>query len=440
MSMDYGLFQQQILKLNMSQELVQAISLLQYTSMELANFVEQIAMENPLIEVEIHYDSTFANYSLKRKKQTGDTVSFEAFIPDQTFTLSNYLKEQLWTKTLSPNEKKYLTFLIDHVNNSGYLEISLEEASQLLQIPVEIGEKALTVLQSLDPAGIGARNLQESIILQLKRKPDIEPEDLKIIESYFHPFVQRKWKKIEKELNIPIVRIQQLFDLVQTLEPRPGGSLSNERTEYVVPDIMIEKKPDVWHIKITDESCFQMNINERYYHELMQKREPMITLYAKEKYQQFQWLKQSIAQRKQTMLNLMKAIIEIQEPFLLGQVQELMPMTMFEIAEKIGVHESTVSRAVKNKYVYTPIGMLSLRGMFTGAVKTSGGHHLLSTDYVKKQIRQFIHTENKRKPYSDQDLVQLLAKQGIDISRRTVAKYREQLNIASSMKRKRYSE
>ena len=440
MNIGYGMFQQQTLKLNMSQELVQAISLLQYTSLELAGFVEKIATENPLLEVEMNFYSTFSPKSLKKRKNQSESVgNFEAFIPDHLPSLANYLQDQLLTKKLSSAEKSYVTFLINNLNDNGYLEIDIDEASRLLNLPREIGVKALEIIQSLEPAGIGARNLQECIILQLRRKDNVTPQFIKIVEHYFEDFAYKKWKKIEKELNISVNEIQRLFDLVQSLEPRPGTFISNERTEYVVPDMIIEKRGDLWHIYVAEDSYFHLNINEDYYHELMQQPEPMVKSYVKEKYQQIQWLKQSIEQRKTTMINMMRAIIEMQEHYLVGSKKDLRPMTMYNVAEKIGVHESTISRIVKNKYIRTPIGTIPLRKLFTTGAKTATGNGTISTEQVKNEIRDMIDQENKKTPYSDQEIVKLLEKKGIRVSRRTVTKYREQLQIPSSIKRKRYN-
>jgi len=440
MNIGYGMFQQQTLKLNMSQELVQAISLLQYTSLELAGFVEKIATENPLLEVEMNFYSTFSPKSLKKRKNQSESVgNFEAFIPDHLPSLANYLQDQLLTKKLSSAEKSYVTFLINNLNDNGYLEIDIDEASRLLNLPREIGVKALEIIQSLEPAGIGARNLQECIILQLRRKDNVTPQFIKIVEHYFEDFAYKKWKKIEKELNISVNEIQRLFDLVQSLEPRPGTFISNERTEYVVPDMIIEKRGDLWHIHVAEDSYFHLNINEDYYHELMQQPEPMVKSYVKEKYQQIQWLKQSIEQRKTTMINMMRAIIEMQEHYLVGSKKDLRPMTMYNVAEKIGVHESTISRIVKNKYIRTPIGTIPLRKLFTTGAKTATGNGTISTEQVKNEIRDMIDQENKKTPYSDQEIVKLLEKKGVRVSRRTVTKYREQLQIPSSIKRKRYN-
>jgi len=440
MNIGYGMFQQQTLKLNMSQELVQAISLLQYTSLELAGFVEKIATENPLLEVEMNFYSTFSPKSLKKRKNQSESVgNFEAFIPDHLPSLANYLQDQLLTKKLSSAEKNYVTFLINNLNDNGYLEIDIDEASRLLNLPREIGVKALEIIQSLEPAGIGARNLQECIILQLRRKDNVTPQFIKIVEHYFEDFAYKKWKKIEKELNISVNEIQRLFDLVQSLEPRPGTFISNERTEYVVPDMIIEKRGDLWHIHVAEDSYFHLNINEDYYHELMQQPEPMVKSYVKEKYQQIQWLKQSIEQRKTTMINMMRAIIEMQEHYLVGSKKDLRPMTMYNVAEKIGVHESTISRIVKNKYIRTPIGTIPLRKLFTTGAKTATGNGTISTEQVKNEIRDMIDQENKKTPYSDQEIVKLLEKKGVRVSRRTVTKYREQLQIPSSIKRKRYN-
>lgn len=297
----------------------------------------------------------------------------------------------------------------------------------------------LKMLQGLEPAGIGARSLKECIILQLERKEDVKQEDLDIISVYFNELLQKDWKRIAKETNLPLFKLQQLFDLIITLDPRPGAFFFNERTHYVVPDIFIEKSNDFWHIKVAEDSYFHIKVNELYYNELLSYTDPQVTAYVKDKYQQIQWLQESIQQRKQTMMQMMQTIIEIQEAYFLGEGKELTPMTMKEVAGRIGVHESTVSRVVKNKYALTPIGTIPLRNLFTNRANVEDVDRLLSTESVKKEIVTIVNQENKLKPYSDQEIVRLLVGKGISISRRTVTKYREQLNILSSTKRKRYT-
>lgn len=441
MKLEFGLLQNQTLKINMSQQLAQAISLLQYTSMELANYVENMAQENPLLDVEmnVYTPIDFRGRKNRMTYKEANQVFAELQIPDLSTSIFDYLLEQILPRKLTKDEYTCFKFLVNHLNDDGYLEITVDEVSKTLKIPKHTGEEMLQMLHGLNPAGIGARNLQECIILQLKRKEEVQQEDLDMISSYFHELLQKDWKRIVQETNIPLYKIQHLFDLVKTLDPRPGAFFSNERTHYIVPDIFIEKSDDFWHIKVAEDSYIHIKVNERYYNELLSYSDSRITAYVQDKYQQIQWLQESIQQRKQTMMKIMQAIIELQESYFLGVEKELTPMTMKEIAGRVGVHESTVSRVVKNKFVQTPIGTIPLRKLFTNRAKVEDVGRLLSTEAVKKEILHIVSQENKLKPYSDQEIVQLLVEKGISISRRTVTKYREQLSILSSTKRKRYT-
>lgn len=267
----------------------------------------------------------------------------------------------------------------------------------------------------------------------------IHPKYITVISDYFLEFANKQWRKIEKETSLSLQEIQYLHDIVQTLNPRPGLSWSNAQTEYVVPDIIIEKRNHQWHIQIADESFFDIQVNKDYYEVLKEQTDAVVKSYLKEKYQQICWLKHALEQRKHTMLKMMRAIIEKQGDYFLNPNTPLKPMTMIEIANKIGVHESTVSRMTKNKYVKAPMGTIHLRTLFTARIhpKNSGGG--FSTDAIKRQLVEIINNEDKKTPYSDQKILEILREKGINVSRRTIAKYRDLLHIPSSTKRKRYS-
>ena len=256
MNLNMGLYQRQTLKMNLSQEVVQAIGLLQYTSMELGAFLEKMAMENPLIEVDTYYYVPKGLYKTANKKSENKT-DFIQMASAPAASLKDHLWHQLVTVQLTPPEKKFLSFLIQSLDSNGYLDIELAEASEILKIPLQTGKKVLNILQSLEPAGIGARNLQECLILQLERKGKISEEQRVILQDYFDDFVHKRWKTIGKKLKIPLVEIQHLFDRIQKLDPRPGLSYSNERTEYIIPDVILEWKSDGWNIKITEDLFFK---------------------------------------------------------------------------------------------------------------------------------------------------------------------------------------
>lgn len=441
MDMNYGLFQEQTLKLNMTQSLAQAISILQLNTMELTSFVEEIAMENPLLEVETNFYSPidYRRTKKKRKKNLDEKQSFEAFLPNKKQNLYEYLQMQTITFNLTDQERRYLDFLIYNINESGYLEVDLEDASKMLSLPIEMGKKTLNIIHELDPPGIGARNLQECLLLQLESKNQLTLKYRYILTKYFQDFADKKWKKIEGDLNISLEEIQYLYDIIQTLNPRPGLLYSNEKTEYVVPDIILEKDSDGWHIQIVEDLFLEVRFNDQYYTELIKEQDSKTIEFAKDKYRQIQWLKNSIEQRKNTILKIVNVILKKQENYFQNVKASLKPMTMAEISEEIGVHESTVSRAVRNKYIKTPSGVHALRNLFTSQLSTNTGSKSLSSEAVKKEIQAIIDQEDKTKPYSDNAIVSILKNKGINISRRTITKYRESMNIPSSLKRKRYT-
>mgnify|MGYP001159192059 FL=1 len=425
-----------------TKRLRRSIALLQYTSADLLHFVESISTENPFLEVEINYHAPLKKQKSSNAEKNGS--SFFENIPshEQELSLYEYLQNQvvILSKHLSSAERKFLNFLIENLDDRGYLTIDISEAAFMLDLPVETGEKALRILQSLEPAGIGARNLAECLILQLRRKRGINPRFFIILEDYFTEFVNKKWSKIEKELNIPRHEIQNLLDIVRNFNFRPGAAFTSEPVNFLIPDIIITKKDNTWAIQLMDDVLFRVKFNHRYYNSLKDSQDVQLQNYMREKYQQYVWLKNSIAHRKKTMLNLMEVLIKKQEKFFLSQKHQLQPMTMKECANLIGVHESTVSRIVKNKFVHAPSGTFPLKDLFTSsftAVEDSGSVTQLSSRSVQHEILKIIEREDKTNPYSDQMIAKLLQEKGIKISRRTVSKYRKQLHIPSSTMRKR---
>jgi len=437
MGLKANLIQQQTLKLNLSANMVQAITLLQYNSYELKSLIEEISLENPLIEVETK-EYNLPSYTSSRKKRSDKENREEIYSKYEPIKLYDYLKSQIMTSTLSKVEQKVIHYIFQNLNDSGYLEIDIQEIAQNLFVDEALVESMLKLVQSLDPPGIGARSLQECLLLQMKRMESIEPSYINIIENYFDDFANRRWKLISSKLKLSLMDIQKLSDLIQTLNPRPGLNWSKNESLYIVPDIIIEKVNNQWTVQLVEDYFLHVQMNESYYTNLLNEKDPNIKSYASEKNQQVQWLFQALEKRKQTMVKMVHAVLAKQELFFIGKKNSLKPMTMREIADEVGVNESTISRIVKNKYIRTPMGTYSLRSLFTADVSKENDVESISNDEVKNKIDQIILNENKRKPLSDQAIVEILKDQGIDIARRTVTKYREQLNIPSSTKRKRY--
>ncbi|WP_430494111.1 RNA polymerase factor sigma-54 [Rossellomorea marisflavi] len=424
MNLSAGLFQQQQQKLQMTQQLSQAITILQYSTMELNDFLESKAMENPLIQLK----------PPKRK-----LAEWQDFVSDTTKSLSEALLIQLNLKSLTSVERDCLEELIFSLDDNGYLHIEAGYFLKKYEIGEEELESTISMIQSLEPAGIGARSLQECIHLQLDRRWEVPDFVLTIVSDHFQAFADRKWREIAKAMDIELKEVQAAADFITQCNPRPGAVFAKDFSHYIVPELNVRVRGDDVTVALYDGTSITVTFNKEYTNFLGHHPDRNVASYIKEKNQEFEWLVLSLRQRKQTMLKVGKAIVEKQRGFFLHGPGHLQPLTLRQIAEEVGAHESTISRAVRGKYVQTPYGVFELKSFFTAAVRAvDTAEETVSAGTVKRELQELVNQEDKRKPLSDQKLVALLTEKGCDVSRRTVAKYRDQLGIPSSSKRKRY--
>ncbi|WP_026567795.1 RNA polymerase factor sigma-54 [Bacillus sp. UNC41MFS5] len=439
MNLKAGLWQQQTLKLAMTQELSQAIALLQYSAQELTAFLDDKALENPLLQVE-HSNIKPMNPLIDRNRRKNQKVEKDWIeqIADKPFSLEEYLLSQLKITNLSAEQLTVIRHLIQNLDENGYFTGDLNEIAQKLRVMEEVVEECLAIIQTLEPAGIGARNLQECLLMQIYYQNPNNELAQKIISEYFLPFAEKKWKPIAKELKVTLKEIQDIFDQIQSLNPKPGTILGKETTTYIIPDAIIEHSSEGLTVRMSDESLPRISLNEQYFHKFKD-QDQQVSRFLQDKLQDYNWIQKSIEQRKETLTKVIAKIIEKQETFFQKGSNNLVPMTMKEIAGELNIHESTVSRAVREKYVQTPYGTFPLKSFFTSTIQTVSDDENTSSTQVKKKISTLIENENKQKPLSDQDIVeQLKTVEGMVVSRRTVAKYRDQLGIPSSAKRKRF--
>ncbi|CAH2716412.1 RNA polymerase sigma-54 factor 1 [Neobacillus rhizosphaerae] len=440
MNLKASLWQQQTLKLAMTQELSQAIALLQYSAQELADFLENKALENPLMQIESGnvqpMNPLIDRNRRKHRKAENDWIEQ---IADKPFSLEDYLISQLNIANLSAEQLKVIRHLIQNLDENGYFFGDLANIAEKLRVSEELVEEGLAVIQTLEPAGIGARNLQECLLMQIYYKnPDNELAQ-NIISNYFIPFAEKKWKQISKELQVSLKEIQNVSDEIQLLDPKPCAILRTESTTYIIPDAIVEQSASGLTVRMFDDALPRISFNEQYYKKFKD-QDQQVSSFLQDKLQDYQWIIKSIEQRKETLTRVVAKIVEKQTSFFQKGLQYLVPMTMKEVAAELDVHESTVSRAVREKYVQTPIGTFLLKSFFTSTIQTVSGDENTSSTQVKNTIRQLIDQEKKEKPLSDQEIVeQLKMEQGIVVSRRTIAKYRDQLGIPSSSKRKRFN-
>ncbi|MCM3729393.1 RNA polymerase factor sigma-54 [Neobacillus cucumis] len=439
MDLKAGLWQQQTLKLAMTQELSQAIALLQYSAQELAAFLEDKALENPLLKIENgNVKPMNPQIDRNRRKHQKSEKDWIEQIADKPFSLEEHLISQLKITHLTAEQMKVIRYLIKNLDENGYFIGDLTEISDRLQVDHEIVEDCLAIIQTLEPAGIGARDLQECLMMQFYYKNPNNDLAQTILSKYFIPFAEKKWKLIAKELGISMKDLQDVFDEIQQLNPKPGALLRNEPTTYIIPDAIIEQTNEGLTVRMVDESLPRISFNQPYYQKF-HNQNPQVSRFLQDKVQDYQWILKSIEQRKETLTRVVAKIVEKQPAFFQKGSQYLVPMTMKEIAGELDIHESTVSRAVREKYVQTPIGTYPLKTFFTSTIQTLTDEESTSSTQVKNEIHSLVSQENKQKPLSDQDVVeQLKLQKGIIVSRRTVAKYREQLGIPSSSKRKRF--
>jgi RNA polymerase sigma-54 factor len=440
MDLKAGLWQQQTLKLAMTQELTQAIALLQYSAQELSAFLENKALENPLLQVENnHIQPINPLIDRNRRKHTKTTENdWIEQIAAKSSSKEDQLLNQLNLRKYSSMQLRIIKHLIENLDVNGYLTAEPEEIADLLGVQLELVEESIIVIQTLEPAGIGARNLQECLLIQLERENLKDDLALTVLTHYFIPFAEKKWKQIAKELQIPLQKIQEIFDMIQQLNPRPGARLEQESASYIIPDAIVERFGDGFSVRLCDDILPKISFNDHYYQKMTTTMDSHVSRFLQEKVQDYQWIMKSIEQRKETLTRVVSKIVEKQTSFFENGKEYLVPMTMKEVAGELEIHESTVSRAVKEKYVQTPIGTFPLKSFFTSTIQTVSNEST-SSSQVKNEIASMINSEDKQRPLSDQEIVEKLKSgQGIVVSRRTVAKYRDQLGIASSSKRKRF--
>ncbi len=431
--------QKQTPKLAMTQELQQSIQMLQYNTEELLSFLNNKALENPLMEIKIEASDYDAPIKVS-KKSYGESFDKEWMnqLPDESMSLFEYLLKQVHLNYRDTYLRKLVLFLIEYVDLNGYLSITLEDARQLTNTTqVEILD-ALTLLQMLEPVGIGARNLKECLMLQIEKDEKAPELAYIIVEEYFEDLANRKWQIIEKAYGIELYAVQEVFDYIQKLSPNPGARFTQEMESYINPDVLVNVEKESIEVLSTRTSTPKLIFQQTYFDKMSEAKDREVDEYLKNRKSEFEWVKKGLLQRGNTILKVAEEIVRRQSAFFLEKNHPLAPMQLKEIAKAIDVHESTISRSVNGKYLETSFGIFELRSFFTIGLQQGESDEELSTSTIKKRLILLVENENKAKPLSDQKLVELLLQEEIKISRRTIAKYRDELNIQSSAKRKRY--
>lgn len=463
MQMNFGLTLSQTQKLVMTPELRQAITILQLSTLELSEYIEKELLENPLLDIS---EESFKNEELDKREEEKDVddidweeyfqdwegskrttvsrekkeeaVQYENFVPS-TPSLQEHLMIQLHLSPISKTASKIGEYLIGNMDKNGYLTIDTSDVATLLRVSKRDVEDVLEYIQTFDPVGVGARDLTECLLIQVRQRGIEIPKMEELIRNHLKDLAEVRYNRIAEALDIDLAEVQRLKDLLLTLDPKPGRNFSSVNDiQYIVPDAAIEKVDNEYIVIMNDTMSPRLSINS-YYRSLLstEDKESKTSKFLSNRLDSALWLIKSIEQRRITLLKVITSIAKVQRDFLDSGLLYLKPLTMKEIADMIDVHESTVSRAISGKYVQTPRGVYELKFFFQSGLDNINGTST-SSESIKKMMKEIIAQEDPYSPLSDQKIADKLKDKGISISRRTVAKYREEIEIPPSTRRKRY--
>ncbi len=453
MKLGFDLKLEQSQKLIMTPELRQAIELLQLNTIELDQYINKELEENPMLEstevldkeesleqhsdVEIDWSEYFEkgnSYEYKNEIDKNiEQINFESFIKYEQ-NLNEYLLTQLNLLKIDKVEKEIGIYILENLDDDGYLTKSVAQISTDLKKSKVIVEKVLDEIQKFDPKGIAARNLEESLLNQVEVQDDnIE----KIIKYHLEDIAYNRVDKIGKSLGITSELVLEYLDYIKSLEPKPGRYLSDDNAsiKYITPDAEIKLIDGEFKVILNEVTGPRLNISSFYKSMIKTDSDKDTKNFLNDRLNRALWIIQAIEQRRNTIKKVLESIVKFQAEFLLEGEKFLKPMTMKDVAEDIDMHESTVSRATTGKYVQTPQGIFELKYFFTTGLLGINGD--VSSISIKSAIKDLVENEDGKKPLSDQRISDILKENGTRVSRRTVAKYRTELNILSSSMRKR---
>ena len=478
MAMEARLSLRQSQRVVMTPLLQQAIQLLQLSTLELQEVVQKELLENPLLEElppETAEASDAATAADGTPTPTAEATSPEPPSPAERKTddlpfdvnqimfddheerslvaqedreelpfenlarpstsLADHLEEQLRFVSEDPHERRIGTEIIGNLDEDGYLRAELEEIAQRCQTTVPEVERILTgVVQKLDPPGVAARSIRECLVLQLNASPPVDPVSVEIVEQHFDDLSRRRYQEIARALKLSLDRIMESVEEIMTLEPKPGRRFGVDDSRYIVPDVFVYKLGSDYTIVLNEDGIPRLRVNSLY-RSLLRSSGDEARQYVEQKLRSALWLIKSVDQRQRTLRKVTQSIVKFQRDFLGKGLSCLRPLSLRDVGEDIGMHESTISRVTTNKYVETPQGLFELKYFFHSGI-ASGDGEMVSSVSVKKMIQDLLANEDPARPLSDQEVAQILKERTLTIARRTVAKYREELGIAPSHQRR----
>jgi RNA polymerase sigma-54 factor len=438
---------QQNQQLKLSPQQIQFLSLLQIPVISLEKRIEEELEENPALE-ENEAEDWEEDYAPNYRHQQSDETS-KPVIAEREETLQEFLLKQLPLQNLEEPQFQLAEFLIGCLDDNGFLSRELYAIADdlLFKQNIEVNESDLApiliLVQSLDPAGVGTRSLQECLLLQLQRKTATEAIQLamKMLQQQYQAFSTKNFEKLQRELSVSKEALKSAFKEISKLNPKPGGSFisAQEGVAYITPDFILNTVSGTLNLQLNNKRNFRVGPSKQYQKmlsELKQGEDEEAIQFLKKKLESAQWFSDALKQRENTLLNTMNCIMELQTAFFKsGDVKDLKPMKLMDVAQKVKLNISTISRVTNSKYIETPFGTFLLKEFFSEAYSKKDGT-TISTKVIKSHLQDILEKEDKRQPYTDEKLSELLDEIGYHIARRTVAKYREQLNFSVARLRK----
>lgn len=438
--MDMELVQRQ--SQTVSPQLAQTMKLLQMNATELREYLENVSMENPVMELEVpeqtEVDETYLRKVQWLQKKNREIVVWQERVPDrdqrdyldniplryrEEDSLAFFLKCQLASMRLGTKVEKAARWIIDNLDENGWYAGNGNDP-----FDNETMARALEAVQSMEPVGVGAADLRECLLIQLKRLPGDHALEVSIVSDYLEDVAKSHFNRIAKQISVSQEKVRQAYAEIMNLDPKPARGFDTPRdTAYIHPDIVVVKHGEELHIQLMEQDIPVVTLNDYYCAMLKNTQDTDVSTYLQEKVRQVRWIKQSITQRRSTIVQCMEVIVDMQRRFFLGG-GELAPMVLRDVAERMEVNESTVSRAVRGKYLQCAYGLYPLSHFFARGIHEET-EESVTANTVKNRIAELIANEDKRKPLSDQQLSSLLSDGGMTISRRTVAKYRAEMGL-----------
>ena len=456
-SMEFGLKaeQRQIL----SQKMIQSAQILQMNAQELAGYIRELALENPVVDIvekapeeekdkkkeqeteewlNTYEDRSYTSFS-GADTDADDREDFN-FRVDEGESLAEYLRAQLMQEEFPALDRKILDFMLESLDSRGYMTEDPDYIAKAYGVSTEDVERLLGIIKRLDPAGVGARNLSECLLLQAQRSGILTPLLESLIKDHLEDIAANRLPYLAKCCGTDMEELAEALKTIRELNPKPGNSFSDRRQlKYITPDVIFIKFADHFDILLNERLYPGIRVNEYYKNLSHDSEDKEVVEYLNGKIRQTEWVKECIEKRNSTLLKISRQLFLFQKEFFLHGNQALRPLRMADVAEALEVHESTVSRAVKGKYLQCAYGVYPMSYFFRGGI-TSGEGTTVATDRVKERIREIIGREDRKKPLSDQKICDMLEEEGLGVSRRAVAKYRDEMGIPATSKRRTYGE